>query len=265
MALNESKSALVIAHPGHELRVFHWLETNRPLVFVITDGSGRSGVSRLDSTTRLLDQVPSEAGSIYGRISDSQAYTALLNHDFEFFISLARELATQLYDRDIEFVAGDALEGYNPTHDVCRLLINAAVRLVNKSRAKQIGNFDFPLTGAPNAPSANDQNGCIDLQLDEAAFTRKISAARAYVELDSEVEAAIKENRVEAFRSERLRPVDENPASLQFGQKPYYESYGEEQVAAGHYSNVIRYREHYLPLAEALSRIEEGVARASRS
>ena len=48
------KAALVISHPGHELCVHHWLETARPDVFVLTDGSGRSGISRLDSTTKII-------------------------------------------------------------------------------------------------------------------------------------------------------------------------------------------------------------------
>jgi hypothetical protein len=44
----------MIAHPGHELRVHHWIERTRPLVFVLTDGSGHTGVSRLASTTAVL-------------------------------------------------------------------------------------------------------------------------------------------------------------------------------------------------------------------
>jgi hypothetical protein len=37
-ALPDGKAALVVAHPGHELRVFHWLRLARPCVFVLTDG-----------------------------------------------------------------------------------------------------------------------------------------------------------------------------------------------------------------------------------
>ncbi|HXD33837.1 MAG TPA: hypothetical protein VN643_22145 [Pyrinomonadaceae bacterium] len=259
MGFHEPKAALVIAHPGHELRVYHWLETTRPLVFVLTDGSGRSGISRLSSTTRLLDRVGARAGSIYGRITDADAYSALLERDFEKFTSLARELASQLRDREIELVAGDALEGYNPTHDVCRLIINTAVNLANKSGGRQIGNFDFPLTGAPDVA---DQNGCVKLQLDDEAFQRKMSAARGYAELDAEVDAAIRKNRLEAFKSECLRPVIATEA-VDLNEKPYYERYGEEQVAAGHYSHVIRYREHFGPLVEAMAQIDREVARAS--
>jgi hypothetical protein len=32
----------------------------------------------------------------------------------------------------------------------------------------------------------------------------------------------------------------------------FYELYGEKLVAAGHYQTAIRYREHMLPLAEAI-------------
>ena len=34
---------------------------------------------------------------------------------------------------------------------------------------------------------------------------------------------------------------------------PFYETHGEKQVIAGHYGEVIRYREHIEPLADALS------------
>ena len=253
----ELNTALVIAHPGHELRVFHWLETARPKVFVLTDGSGRSGASRLPSTTRILDEVHAARDSIYGPITDAQAYAALLNHEFETFIELARELASRLIDGRINLVAGDALEGYNPTHDVCRLIINTAIRMVNGAGQMQVRNFDFPLIGSPGSPSANGDGAEIDeidLRLDDEAFTRKMSAARAYVELDAEVEAAIRQNRLEAFRVECLRPVTDAGARLEFKDKPYYESYGEEQVAKGHYSHVIRFREHFLPLVQAMAR-----------
>ncbi|MSQ47696.1 MAG: hypothetical protein EXR78_04785 [Deltaproteobacteria bacterium] len=50
-------AALVIAHPGHELRLHGWLQHARPWVSVLTDGSGHADHSRLDSTTTLLHDV----------------------------------------------------------------------------------------------------------------------------------------------------------------------------------------------------------------
>ena len=40
MALSEQRAVLVVAHPGHELRVHGWLELARPTVCILTDGSG---------------------------------------------------------------------------------------------------------------------------------------------------------------------------------------------------------------------------------
>ena len=44
----------------------------------------------------------------------------------------------------IGYVSGDATEGYNSTHDACRLLINAAVEMASRRGAARSANFDFP-------------------------------------------------------------------------------------------------------------------------
>src|SRR5262245_41002456 len=44
----------LFAHPGHELRVHHFLEQAAPTVAVLTDGSGSTGQPRLDESRELL-------------------------------------------------------------------------------------------------------------------------------------------------------------------------------------------------------------------
>ena len=129
---SDSRAALVVAHPGHELRVYHWLRLARPLCFVLTDGGGRSGKSRLSSTTKLLEQNGARAGCIYGRLTDQAIYTAIIKGESDLFITLTEELARELLGEGTEYVVGDAIEGYNPAHDVCRLMINAAVEKANR-------------------------------------------------------------------------------------------------------------------------------------
>lgn len=259
MLSSDKKTVLVISHPGHELRVFRWLEITRPAVFVITDGSGRSGRSRLPSTTRILDQVGASRGLFYGPVTDAMAYAALLNHDFDLFSGLARELARYLIEEQVSVVAGDALEGYNPTHDACRLLIGAAVEMAQRATDRAVENFEFLLTGSPAGQAMDDQT--VRLELDDDAFARKLAVARSYAELESEVNEAIKVNRLDAFRVECLRRVPNRPSVFASDHKPYYEQYGEQQVSTGHYDQVIRYREHLLPLAAALWReVEIGLS-----
>jgi hypothetical protein len=126
------KSALVIAHPGHELRVYHWAEIAHPYVFILTDGSGRCKESRLPYTTRLLAQTDACSGRIYGRLTDSEAYHLILHRDFGPFFLLIEEMVDSFIEIEVEDVVGDAVEGYNPAHDVCRLRVSAAVEILRR-------------------------------------------------------------------------------------------------------------------------------------
>jgi hypothetical protein len=64
-----------------------------------------------------------------------------------------------------------------------------------------------------------------------------------------------------AFKTEWLRPARSRLSSYEFSETPHYELYGERQVAAGHYENVIRYRQHVLPVVQALQDFAEPVRR----
>lgn len=248
----EARAALVVAHPGHELRVHGWLETARPRVFILTDGSGREGLSRLQSTTNVLTGAGSRPGSVYGRFSDLGLYEALLRHDHRMFTELAHELAGEFVRERIEYVAGDAVEGYNTAHEVCHLVLCAAVEMASRARGASVGKYDFLLKGRPDECPEPLRERAIWLRLDDEAVGRKLRAAENYPELAAEVEAAIKENGAGAFRVECLRPVEGGRMERFASEQPFYERHGEKQVAAGHYGQVVRYREHILPLAEAL-------------
>jgi AcrR family transcriptional regulator len=270
-----SRAAMVVAHPGHELRVYGWLERTRPRVFVLTDGSGRTQRSRVSSTDDVLSAVGASRGSIYARYTDTALYAAILDRDFRLFTDLADELADAFVRDETQTAAGDACEGYNPAHDACRLLLNAAVALASGTSGTAIENLEFTLVGRPDECAEKSRAAARWLRLDDETFARKLLAARNYPELAAEVEAALagvgsvglREHPDlaarsgltsvgtggDAFRVECLRPASNGARNGGgFDAPPFYEQYGERQVAAGHYSRVLRYREHMLPLAEAL-------------
>lgn len=193
---NHSRSALVIAHPSHELRVHGWMQKTRPRVFVLTDGSGREAQPQLASTTKTLKDVGAQTGSVYGRVSDRDIYDAFLRRDFSFFIGLAEELAEDFYRHRIDYVVGDSAEGYSPTHDACRLLIDVAVELVARRYNHRIANFDFAVVGLPDESEPESElplNGdLVWLQLSDEEFSRKVAAARGYSgQMAIEVDAAL--------------------------------------------------------------------------
>lgn len=274
-----TRAALIVAHPGHELRVHGWLEEEAPVVCVLTDGSGRTQRSRLDSTTGVLNAAGAIPGPVYGVMTDAELYTALLEHDYARFTRVVDEVASMLLRADVFRVAGDAEEGYNPGHDVCRLVINAAVTRASRAVGRRIANYDFTLVAPPGRCPEALRDGAIWHHLDDAALARKLSAARHYPELQAEVEAALagagsaglRENpdlaarsdfggaAANDFRVECLRPVAPRARTVPpfAGPRPFYEEYGERQIAAGFYSRVLRYREHVLPLTAALDAYAE--------
>ncbi len=243
-------TALIISHPGHELRVFHWLEKTRPLLLVLTDGSGSVNHARIGSTTRILKAVGGRPSLVYGVFTDRELYSLILERGQATLLQMLEQLAATLAQQEITTVAGDALEGYNPSHDLCRYLINAGVALAERRTGKVIRNLDFPLIGRPDACPDRLMKGSVRLRLDDAALDRKLHAATEYEELKGEVEATLNSVGKEAFRHECLCPVEHgfDPPEI----PPFYERFGEKRVAEGTYKDVIRYREHLQPIAELL-------------
>ena len=263
------RAILVIAHPGHELRVHGWLEAMGPAVWILTDGSGHTGRSRIDSTTRVLESTGAVPGPVYGSMSDADLYNTVLGFNHRPFLDLVDKLAAAILHEQVDCVAGDAEEGYNPGHDTCRLIINAAVKLAQLKSSKPIRNYYFTLVGPPDQCPEDLRDHSLWLNLDDEAFARKLSAARNYPELQAEVETALNGAGNKTFRVECLRPVNSHSLATRAleDDPPYYEQYGEKQVKSGYYKQVLRYREHMLPLARALDSHVEGNSqwRASRS
>jgi hypothetical protein len=267
-----SSPALVVGHPGHELKMFGWMAEHRPHVYVITDGSGRQGVSRMPSTLKLLSAMDAERGETFGAVSDAGVYRALLETNLQFFLNLLAGLADSFIRRGVDFVAGDASEGYNPTHDICRALINAAVELAEKATGRAIPNYEFRLTEwEQNCEDLHDSR-CLHLRLEDDMLRRKLKAAADYGELKEEVQKAITARGEQYFQIECLRKVsavaDEVACAAKPGVKPsvqpYYESFGEKRVAEGEYISVIRYKEHMLPVLNALRDHVAGVRPIAR-
>lgn len=246
--------ALIIAHPGHELRVHGWLSQMHPQVSVLTDGSGHTDRGRIASTRRVLDRSQAVAGSIFGRFPDRAAYQLLLERDLATAQEVVAEIAHDLLQAEVECVVSDALEGFNPIHDLCFVMAQAASRLASRRSNRPLAHFDFPLEAAPTAlASPDDETTRIDL--DEAAWERKMAAVSAYGILRDEAERAFSQHGRTSFRTELLRRVPEvEDLTLLVTEPTHYETFGQRRVEEGIYDRVLRFRDHFLPLATDLMR-----------
>jgi len=251
------RSLLLVAHPGHELLVHTWLRRARPRVFVLTDGSGRGGVPRLERTTAVLAAAGASHGSLYGRYPDSAVYDWILDAGASFFVGLAHELAKEMTADDVVSVVGDSAEGYNPIHDVFRLTVDAAVDIARRTSGTEIASYDFSLFGRPGPRDAAAE-GTVRIDLDESDQSVKRAAAVGYFELAREMEWSIEHYGEEAFTVEWLRPVHGAAGEYHSPQSPpIYERYGEFLQRSNQLERVIRY-EHLLAIARALGDAARG-------
>lgn len=282
----ETRAALVMAHPGHELCWIGWLKEARPRVFILTDGSGSDGRPRLEPTTELLTRLSVPAGSIYGRLTDGEVYRAILTGNVGIFCTLAEELAEIFARQRFDYVACEAVEGYNPTHDLCRFITGAALARANRMSDHQTLGYEVNLIQRRRSHEDAPQEDSVWLRLDDDALGEKmrtmrahphlrdevsagldglnIPAFRKYPELAAELQSRVDEMGPEAFRVEHLRRMkDEIPVMT--AEAPFYERYGEMLVRSGRYARAIRYDEYIAPIVEVLRRFAEGDLAAGRS
>jgi hypothetical protein len=147
--------------------------------------------------------------------------------------------------------------------------------MASRASGVPILNYDFPVVRRPDHCPLPVRPMSIRLQLDDELFSRKLAAAfEFYPELATETREALRGNGqgpvvdyyklnfdehaltdligLDMFRIECLRPVMPGESPFEF-EKPFYELMGESKVATGLYQQVIRYREHLRPLADALA------------
>lgn len=245
------KPAIVVAHPGHELLAFGFLTRYRPLTHIFTDGSGIGNPPRVDASARILRELDAPRAEVFGAMPDTAIYEAVLDGRAEVFVELRDRLATSFLANDIDFVLADAAEGFNPSHDLCRYVVDAAVAIVKRQRPHAgIQALDLKLTHwVLGDPEIHDER-CLHYRLSDDLFRVKLATASQQVELANEIQSAIGTLGEDHFRTECFRLV--GPPKLELDEKPHYERVGEMRAARGDFPRVLRFDEHVRPIAEVL-------------
>ncbi len=237
---------LLVAHPGHELLLYGWMLQARPRVCVLTDGSGHHASSRLNATDELLAEAGASRGEIFGKFTDREIYAALLAGGTEIVTSLADELAHVIAAHSIDAIVTDAMEGFNPIHDLCRILAGAAA----DAERIPVRRYEYPLHAGPMPRTQTT----VVHELDDSTLMNKLAAARRMSVTIPDIAEMLETWGPEAFRFETFNEVRDWAApGWPEGERPLYEQIGEQRVTDGRYQSVIRYREHFQPLTAALA------------
>ena len=248
--LSLQRPALVVAHPGHELHAFGWVSALRPVCFVLTDGARRGGAARLSATASFLDACGARRGSWFGSLSDDAVYRAILDHDATVFCALADRLADTLIADEIDHLVSDAVEYFNPAHDICCYIADAAAMIASRRARREIPVFRLLL--AEDTLGRSDEKPALQFRLGEELFAAKLKTAASYRALEEEVAVALDHLGTEYFREERFYLPPAGKTAHAPAQKPYYERFGESRVVSGQFQTVIRHADHVRAIENAL-------------
>ena len=232
---------LLHAHPGHELRLFHWMECTRPVVLVMTDGSGGNQPAR----TRYSERCVATAGARWlarpEPSSDRFWYDAILRRDTAPFSAMVDTVYTAARDNGCNLIVSDGVDGYNPMHDLCEAVAAAAAVSLTQG-GTQIAHLVSHAVPAPGGEVITR------LRLDEEALRRKLQAVRAYRPLVGEAQQVLAAD-PDSLAEEILRaPAFGWPG----GWVPSWEETSRARVSEGRYGQPIEYDRDVRPIARAL-------------
>lgn len=246
------RAALAIAHPGHELRLMKWISDTRPLVFLLTSGS-RSGASRsrVSASRRLATQLGATPGSVFGEHLDRDVYEWILAEDCAPFLALADRMAASFVQDQITTVVTDSWQLYNAVHDLWHLTVRIAAAEAAISMGRPLSCLDYPVVPCTcDLVSPGPERHRLVLTPQEV--DDKLRLASEFPEIAEDVAEIMRIGGSETMRQEVLhavRSVGELPPTLDA--KALYERFGEERVASGLYSSVLRWS-HVQPIYRRL-------------
>ena len=237
--MNKTKRPLlVIAHPGHELRLFGWMVNTRPEVLILTDGSGSSGQSRLKFTHNIVAMTGCTLNEQFKPLSDRTWYKCFLERDAQPIIDACIAIAEGARRLGSGHIVSDAVDGYNPMHDTAFDLAASACSLIQRS-GRDVVHWVCPATGTLSAGSIAMKN-----TLSPETQQLKLNAMQSYLPLCDEITGVLLSKEFD-ISTEYLY----NPVNTEFdGGIPYYEEVGRGRIRDKLYVDVIQRERDVEPL-----------------
>ena len=246
-APTKPRAVLIVAHPGHELLLHHWLERAQPIVCALTDGSGGQARSRSDRSKAIIQRAGASVGPVFAAATDREWYRAILAGDRRLFDAAAAQIFEMCCAQSVTQIVADALEFFNPMHDLCSCLAQHVAMQLQGSGPIEL--LTYPIERHDLLNTAPDHL----YALDDAALRRKLDAAHEYPELTAEVERR-RISAIDQLAVERLFSIDIRRVSPRLApEEPFYEKFGRDMVERGTYAEVITYADHVQPLAAMLT------------
>lgn len=183
------KGALSVAHAGHELRLHGFIEQAKPYIFILTDGSSATAPTRMGYSQLYVSNIfPEQKDSFMTfalanlskeekYIKESQLIQEVLAGSTGFCELYAGEMAQIMIEKKIDYIVCDASEDADVIHEICVILTDLAIKLVEKMTRKKIMRYEYAVTKPYNHDLTED---CIHIELDAPMAQRKIEELSKY-------------------------------------------------------------------------------------
>jgi hypothetical protein len=244
----------VFSHPNHEIAVLGLIERFKPHMIFLTDGGG---CERVAATRNALATYVAPERLHFLNYSEQAFYEALLDLNVPFFLAVAEDIRRLLPQTIPSEIFCDAVEFYNPTHDLTLPLVWNAIG----DLAPTI--FEVPLIYQAS-PTPNDlllqripdafESEIVRFELSEAETARKTATLLGnfyptlFASLGERILASVPvQGRTENF----MRARQSLPAPPR-GQVNRYDRRGLEALHAGLVARAISYEKHYVPVYRGL-------------
>ncbi len=252
-----TKRLMIFGHPSHELALFGMLQREPAEILIIDDGGGprreadsRQGLATIGLQARYLSHP------------ESAFYKALLARDVEYFRHVTDQLRRVIEEVEPDEIYCDAVEFYNPVHDVTLPMVRTALG----SRRAKI--FEVPLVYQEDAPGEVYRIQRVPPALAGRRISYELTAEQ--VEKKDVARLTIYSNlreqagpefmtapREYLAHEEVLHASHELPAPGH-GRKLRYEWRARLLRSQGLIREVITYADHYMPAMRALTAERQG-------
>lgn len=245
----------IFGHPGHELAILGVIQCYRPDIVIITDGGSAARVQESRdglASVGLLDRAT------YLHYSEGSFYEALLDQNLGYFTEVVHRLRSVIAHCRPEQVFCDAIEFYNPVHDISLPIVRAAI-----GRASNVAVYEVPLVYQKDAAGEVYEIQRLPPALTARRVTHTLSPVhvdrkaaalhRIYTSLHNQAGPMLRSLSREHLGLEEMAaatPVLPSPAST--GRALRYEWRARHLLQQGTIGRAITLNDHYVPLATRL-------------
>jgi hypothetical protein len=250
----DGRVLMVMSHPNHEAAVLGIVQRLRPRLVVLTDGGGGA---RVEQSRTALASIGLLDGARFLNFPESEFYRALLDRDLPFFKKVADRLREEIEAYGPERASCDAVEFYNPVHDIALPILYAALGC-----NRDVAMFEVPLiyqTAATSEsyeiqrfPPSRSINQIV-FHLDEEELRVKLQMRdQVYALLRRQLGRLLSDLGSDHFATEVIGPATPGASLISNEQILRYEWRARLLLQRGAIKQVITHAGHYLPMAEAL-------------